>query len=104
MSLKQAQKDVEEWAQQFKDPYWQPLEIMARLTEETGELAREVNHRWGPKKKKSTEEKKELEDEMGDIIFTLCCLANSQNIDMDEAWKRVMDKVHGRDTGRFEKK
>ena len=104
MPLKQAQKDVEEWAQQFKDPYWQPLEIMARLTEETGELAREVNHRWGPKKKKSTEEKKELEDEMGDIIFTLCCLANSQNIDMDEAWKRVMDKVHGRDTGRFEKK
>lgn len=104
MSLKQTQKDVDDWAQQFKAPYWQPLEIMARLTEETGELAREINHRWGPKKKKSMEEKKELEDEMGDIIFTLCCLANSQKIELDEAWKRVMDKCYGRDKNRYEKK
>ncbi len=104
MSFKPIQKDVHEWASQFTMPYWQPLEIMARLTEETGELAREVNHRWGPKKKKSTEEKKELEDEMGDIIFTLCCLANSQHIDLDEAWKRVMDKCYGRDKDRYEKK
>ncbi len=104
MSLKQIQQDVDAWVQQFKVPYWQPLEIMTRLTEETGELAREVNHRWGPKKKKTVEEKKELEDEMGDIIFTLCCLANSQNIDLDEAWKRVMDKCYGRDKDRYEKK
>ena len=89
---------------QYKIGYFQPLEIMARLTKETGELAREINHRWGPKKKKSTEEKKEMEDEMGDIIFTLCCLANSQNIDLDEAWKRVMDKCYGRDKDRWEKK
>lgn len=104
MSLKKAQNDVDEWVKQLKIGYFQPLEIMARLTEETGELAREVNHRWGPKKKKSTEEKKELEDEMGDIIFTLCCLANSQNIDLDEAWKRTMDKCYGRDKDRYEKK
>ena len=104
MSLKQTQKDVDEWAQQYKIPYWQPLEIMARLTEETGELAREVNHRWGPKKKKAIEEKKELEDEMEDIIFTLCCLANSQNIDLDVAWKRTMDKCYERDKDRYAKK
>jgi NTP pyrophosphatase (non-canonical NTP hydrolase) len=104
MSLKKAQNDVDEWVKQYKIGYFQPLEIMARLTEETGELAREINHRWGPKKKKSTEEKKEMEDEMGDIIFTLCCLANSQNIDLDEAWKRVMDKCYGRDKDRWEKK
>ncbi|MDP2665940.1 MAG: nucleotide pyrophosphohydrolase [Candidatus Diapherotrites archaeon] len=104
MPLKEIQKDVDAWAQGFNPPYWQPLEIMARLTEETGELAREVNHRWGPKKKKSSEETRELEDEMGDIIFTLCCLANSQNIDLDGAWKRVMDKCYGRDKDRFEKK
>ncbi len=104
MSLKKAQDDVDEWVKQYKIGYFQPLEIMARLTEETGELAREVNHRWGPKKKKAAEEKKELEDEMGDIIFTLCCMANSQNIDLDNAWKRVMDKCYGRDKDRFEKK
>ncbi|MEK6902096.1 MAG: nucleotide pyrophosphohydrolase, partial [archaeon] len=53
MSLKKAQDDVDEWVKQYKIGYFQPLEIMARLTEETGELAREVNHRWGPKKKKA---------------------------------------------------
>ncbi len=104
MSLKDIQKEVDIWAQQFKIPYWQPLEILTRLTEETGELARELNHRFGPKKKKPTEEKAEVAAEMADIVFTLCCLANSQGIDMDEAFKLAMDKCYGRDKDRYEKK
>lgn len=95
---------MDDWVQQYTIGYFKPLEIMARLTEETGELAREVNHRFGPKKKKKAEEVKELGDEIGDIIFTLCCMANSLNIDLDECFKRVMDKVHGRDDNRWEKK
>jgi NTP pyrophosphatase (non-canonical NTP hydrolase) len=104
MSLKDIQKEVDDWVQQYKVPYWHPLEITARLAEETGEFAREVNHRWGAKKKKSVEEKKEVADEMADIIFTLCCFANSQNIDLDEAFRKAMDKCYGRDKDRFEKK
>ena len=104
MPLEEIQKQVDEWAQQFKIPYWNPHEILARLTEETGELAREINHIYGPKKKKSTEELKEMEDEIADIIFTLCCLANSKNINLDEAFKRTMDKCYGRDKDRYEKK
>ena len=104
MSLKDIQKQVDEWAQQFKIPYWNPHEILARLTEETGELAREINHIYGPKKKKSTEELKDMENEIADIIFTLCCLANSKNINLDEAFKRVMEKFYGRDKDRYEKK
>ena len=104
MPLKDIQKQVDEWAQQFKIPYWTPHEILARLTEEIGELAREINHIYGPKKKKSTEELKEMEDEIADIIFTLCCLANSKNINLDESFKRVMDKCYGRDKDRYEKK
>lgn len=102
--MKEIQKEVDEWAQQFTVPYWQPLEIMTRLTEEVGELAREINHRFGPKKKKASEETKEIGDEIGDIIFTLTCLANSLHIDLEEAWKQVMDKCYGRDKDRFEKK
>ena len=41
---------------------------------------------------------------MADIIFTLCCLANSQKIDLDESFKNVMDKCYGRDKDRYEKK
>jgi len=103
-SLKKIQQEVDEWTQQYKIPYWQPLEILARLTEETGELAREINHRFGAKKKKSTEEVKEIEDELGDIIFTITCLANSLNLDLNKAFSKTMDKCYGRDKNRYEKK
>lgn len=102
--MNEIQKQVDEWAQQFKVPYWQPHEILARLMEEIGELAREINHRFGPKKKKLDESMKDLEEEMGDIIFTLACLANSLTLNLDEGWQRVMDKCYGRDKDRYEKK
>jgi NTP pyrophosphatase (non-canonical NTP hydrolase) len=60
---------------------------LARLTEETGELAREINHLYSPKKKKSSEETKELSNEISDIIFILSCLANSLSLDLDESFK-----------------
>ncbi|MEK9148396.1 MAG: nucleotide pyrophosphohydrolase [Patescibacteria group bacterium] len=104
MDLKDVQKQVDEWAQRFTVPYWQPHEILARLIEETGELGREINHRFGPKKKKSSEAESDLGEEIGDVIFTLVCLANSRGINLDEAWKRVMDKCYGRDKDRYEKK
>ncbi|OHA83464.1 MAG: nucleotide pyrophosphohydrolase [Candidatus Yonathbacteria bacterium RIFOXYC1_FULL_52_10] len=103
-SMKDQQKQVDEWVSQYKMGYWQPLEIMARLTEETGELARELNHRFGPKKKKAEEDTADLENEAADIIFTLCCLANSLNLDLDRGFKHAMDKCYGRDKDRFEKK
>jgi NTP pyrophosphatase (non-canonical NTP hydrolase) len=104
MTLRKIQEDVDAWVNQFKVPYWQPLEILARITEETGELAREVNHRYGAKRKKSTEEEQDLGEEITDIMFALCCLANSLDIDLDKKWKQVMDKSYGRDNDRYEKK
>ncbi len=104
MSLKDYQKRVDEWAQQFETPYWKPHEIIARLAEETGELAREVNHIYGPKKKKSDEDLVDMGDEIADIYMTLICLANSHNIDLDEAMERLLVKLNIRDSSRFEKK
>ena len=98
------QKQVDEWISQYKEGYWKPHEIFTRLGEEVGEVGREINHLFGPKKKKPDEEKGDLGEEIGDVIFTLCCLANSQEIDLDEAFKKVMDKHFGRDDNRFEKK
>lgn len=102
--MKKEQQAVEDWVQQHKIGYFKPLEIIARLAEETGELAREINHRFGPKKKKPTEETKEIGDEIVDNIFTLICLANSLNIDLDESFARMMDKINTRDKDRYEKK
>lgn len=104
MTLKEIQKQVDEWIQQYKLGYFKPHEIMTRLIEEVGELAREINHIYGPKKKKLTEKTKEMGDEISDVIFSLCCLANSHNIDLDESFSRVMDKCYKRDNNRFEKK
>ena len=104
MSIYNLQQQVDAWIQQYKISYFPPLEILARLAEECGEVAREVNHRFGSKPKKATEETRELGEEIADVIFTLCCLANAQGINLDESRKVVMDKCYGRDNGRWEKK
>ena len=104
MSLSEIQKEVDEWINQFKIGYWTPHEIYLRLGEESGELARVINRIYGPKPKKSDEEVHNLEEEIGDIIFTLCCLANSQNIKLDECFRMALDKAYKRDNKRFEKK
>lgn len=102
--MKKIQRKVDEWVQSYKIGYFKPLEILARLTEEVGELARELNHRFGPKKKKATENTKDVESEMADIIFTLACLANSLDLDLDRGFKDVMDKIKSRDKDWWEKK
>lgn len=105
MSLKKIQDDVDKWTSQFTPQYWPPYEILARLTEETGELAREVNHLYGIKKKKDSEQKNSLGQELSDIVFTVVCMANSQGIDLSEEWKQMVDKkLYGRDNDRYEKK
>ena len=103
MSFVRLQKNVDNWIKQYKIGYFKPLEILARLTEEVGELARELNHRFGPKKKKPTEKRQEIGDEIADIFFTLICLANSLNIDLDKSFEKMMKKLNTRDKKRYEK-
>ena len=99
--MKEHQKELDEWFRDQGWEYWSPHEILARLVEETGELARLVNHLHGPKKKKSDEAKQDLEEETGDIIYTLICYANSNDIDLDRAIKKSFDKVIERDKDRY---
>jgi len=105
MSLKKIQDDVDKWTSQFTPQYWSHYEILARLTEETGELAREINHLYGTKKKKDGEQENSLGQELTDIIFTVVCMANSQGIDLSKEWKWMMsEKLYGRDNNRYIKK
>jgi NTP pyrophosphatase (non-canonical NTP hydrolase) len=39
--------------------------------------------------------------EMADILFVLCCMANREGIDLDEAFARMMEKVEHRDRDRW---
>lgn len=100
-SLASVQQEVDQYIGQFKEGYFSPLAQLARLTEETGELAREINHRYGEKPKKNTEDDREVIEEIGDLLFVLVSLANSLNIDLQEAHDRVMDKFNTRDKDRW---
>ncbi|EWG10862.1 MazG nucleotide pyrophosphohydrolase domain superfamily protein [Cytobacillus firmus DS1] len=99
--MKDMQTDVDKYISQFKEGYFSPLAMLARMTEELGELSREVNHHYGEKPKKSTEDEKAIEEELGDMLFVLICFANSLNIDLEEAHDRVMKKFSTRDKDRW---
>jgi NTP pyrophosphatase (non-canonical NTP hydrolase) len=103
-SMNQLQSEVDQYISQFKEGYFSPLAMMARLTEELGELAREINHYYGEKPKKNTEKEKTVEEELGDVLFVLICLANSLNISLEEAHDRVMHKFNTRDKDRWTRK
>lgn len=100
MTVAEAQRLIDQWVQ-ANGGYWSELSLLARLTEETGELAREYNHRFGQKKKKASEGEAELELEMADVLFILLCMANQQGIDLDAALVKTLEKYRIRDAGRW---
>jgi len=104
MSLADAQRRVDAWVGQFEEGYFHPLTNVARLAEEVGELAREVNHRFGQKTKKPGEPEGDLGMEMADILFVLICMANREGIDLQAAFDRMMAKVETRDRDRWTRK
>ena len=99
-TMKSMQAEVDQYISQFKEGYFGPLSMMARMSEEVGELAREVNHRYGEKPKKSTEADNSIEMELGDILFITICFANSLNLDLSETFDKVMEKFQTRDKNR----
>lgn len=100
-TMEDLQREVDEYISQFKEGYFSPLAMLARLSEELGELAREVNHYYGEKPKKSTEKENTVEEELGDLLFVLICFANSLNINLEEAHDRVIEKFRTRDANRW---
>ena len=104
MGLREAQARVDAWTSQFEEGYFHPLTNMARLSEEVGELAREVNHRFGQKTKKPHEPEGDLALEMADILFVLICMANREGIDLQDAFERMMAKIETRDESRWTRK
>ena len=104
MSLRDAQQTVDRWIGQYKEGYFSPLTNLARLTEEVGELAREINHRFGEKTKRTDEAEGSVAMELADVLFVVICLANSQGIDLDAAFAAMMRKVTSRDADRWTRK
>lgn len=104
MSFANVQKEVDQWISQFEEGYFPPLAMLARLTEEVGELSRVLMHRYGGKKPKPGEDAGDAAGEIADAMFVLVCMANSLGVDLDEAFAKMMQKFRDRDSDRWTRK
>ncbi|MDO8581921.1 MAG: nucleotide pyrophosphohydrolase [bacterium] len=102
MTFKQAQKTVDDWIKKFGVRYFSELTQLAQLTEEVGELARIISRTYGEQSFKKSD-KKELSEELADVLFVLICLANQTGVDLTEAFTKNMAKKTKRDATRHKK-
>ena len=89
MTIKELQKQVDDWIEKYGVRYFNELTNMAILTEEVGELARIISRKYGEQSFKKGE-KSNLAEEMSDILFVLICLANQTNVDLESAFKNKL--------------
>ena len=104
MTIKEAQKIVDDWINTIGIRYYNELTNTAILTEEVGEVARLMARIYGEQSFKTQEQaltaKDDLAGEMADVLFVLICLANQTGIDLTEALTKSLDKKTKRDKER----
>ncbi|MCB0841129.1 MAG: nucleotide pyrophosphohydrolase [Bacteroidetes bacterium] len=100
MTIKEAQKIVDDWINSYGIRYFSELTNLAILTEEVGEVARIMSRKYGDQSFKKSDEEVDLGDEMADVLFVLICLANQTGIDLEEALRKNLEKKTNRDKDR----
>lgn len=103
LTFEQASARVHAYVSQFEEGYFPPLLLLARLTEETGEVARVLAHENG-KTPKPGEEPGDLELELADLLFVMLCLANARGLSLERGFARMMEKIETRDAQRWTRK
>src|ERR1044071_10137064 len=102
MTIKEAQQEVDQWIKTVGVRYFSELTNMAILTEEVGELARIMARTYGDQSFRESDKKKDLADEMADVLWVLICLANQTGVDLTEALQKNFIKKNVRDTDRHQ--
>ncbi len=97
MKISEAQSQVDNWIKTHGVRYFSELTNTAVLMEEVGELARIMARKYGDQSFKKDEDKKELGDEMADVLFVLICLANQTGVNLEEELKKNLEKKTKRD-------
>ncbi|MBL4594015.1 MAG: nucleotide pyrophosphohydrolase [Flavobacteriales bacterium] len=100
MTIEEAQEAVDQWVKQNGVRYFNELTNMAMLTEEVGEVARIIARRYGEQSEKESDKKKDLGEEMADVLFVLICLANQTGVDLTDALQKSLEKKAIRDKER----
>lgn len=100
MTIQNAQQEVDNWIKTYGVRYFSELTNMAILTEEVGEVARIISRQYGEQSFKESDKAKDLGDEMADVLWVLMCLANQTGVNLEEAFKKNMEKKTQRDSTR----
>lgn len=100
MEIQEAQKAVDNWIKTYGVRYFNELTNMVLLQEEVGELAKIVARIYGEQNFKESDKGYDIEDEMGDVLFVLMCMANQMNIDLTKAFEKNIQKKINRDKDR----
>jgi len=99
MTIEQAQQEVDKWIKEHGIRYFDPMTNLAILMEEVGELSRVFSRKYGEQSFKAGEHDN-LEEEMGDVLWVLMCLANQTGVDLTSALQESIDKKTKRDNER----
>jgi NTP pyrophosphatase (non-canonical NTP hydrolase) len=100
MTITKAQTEVDNWIKTYGVRYFSELTNMAILTEEVGEVARIISRTYGDQSFKESDKQKDLGDEMADVLWVLMCLANQTGVNLEEAFKKNIEKKTQRDSTR----
>lgn len=100
ITIKQAQDTVDKWIKNYGVRYFNELTNLAVLMEEVGELSRIISRTYGEQSFKNTDLKKNLPDEIADILWVLICIANQTGVDLTDAFRKNMEKKTKRDSER----
>jgi len=92
--LDQFQDDVDQFIRGTAGGYWNRFQILARLTEELGEVASALQRVEGLRPHK---QEVDLGAEVGDVLFTLAAFANASGIRLSDVASQVMLKYEVRD-------
>ena len=99
-TLENCQNLVDDWIHNIGIRYFSELTNTAILMEEVGELARIMARQYGEQSFKENEKDLDLGEEMADILFVLICLANQTGVELEDAFKRNLEKKIRRDKER----
>jgi NTP pyrophosphatase (non-canonical NTP hydrolase) len=100
MTITNAQTEVDNWIKTYGVRYFSELTNMAILTEEVGEVARIISRTYGDQSFKESDKQNDLGDEMADVLWVLMCLANQTGVNLEEAFKKNIEKKTQRDSTR----
>jgi len=98
MTIREAQKQVDEWIKTVGVKYFSELTNLGILMEEVGELSRIMVREYGDQSFKKTDENKSKADELADILWVVLCLSNQMNIDLTDALYKNIEKKNTRDS------